>query len=264
MELRQLTPCAHDNQLDAINRLGNVITSVLYYLTTLPWQPTQLSVCAALLERLGNTRAMDTMGPQYKIKFQYDTSVFTVMASSGHLPFDPHQVDLPSIPTLVAFYHACLGFLVKDTWLNAIKVGNCDMFVGLTYLNVACYCPNSDETILGHLVQMRQNVQSTKPQSTPCTSLLPTIESPMPLAKALQEVFLHVYPISKLHTDDTGQFPVWARLGNQCVMIVYRTDGNLILQQAFQTKADKHCISAFNTIMARLAARSFGGSYYQR
>jgi hypothetical protein len=38
-------------------------------------------------------------------------------------------------------------------------------------------------------------------------------------------------------------------------MIVHHTDGNLILQQAFQTKAKKHCIPAFNTIMARLAAR---------
>jgi hypothetical protein len=31
-------------------------------------------------------------------------------------------------------------------------------------------------------------------------------------------------------------------------------DGNLILQQAFRTKPDKHCIPAFNTIMTRLAA----------
>jgi hypothetical protein len=37
-------------------------------------------------------------------------------------------------------------------------------------------------------------------------------------------------------------------------MIANHMDGNLILQQAFQTKADKHCIPAFNTIMARLAA----------
>jgi hypothetical protein len=37
-------------------------------------------------------------------------------------------------------------------------------------------------------------------------------------------------------------------------MIAYHTDGDLILQQAFQTKADKHCIHAFNTIMAQLAA----------
>jgi hypothetical protein len=70
----------------------------------------------------------------------------------------------------------------------------------------------------------------------------------------LQEVFLHVYPISKLYTDDTGQFPTQACLGNQYVKIAYHTDGNLILQQAFQTKSDKHHIPVFNTIMAQLAA----------
>ena len=78
--------------------------------------------------------------------------------------------------------------------------------------------------------------------------------TPAPLANTLQEVFLHVYPISKLYTDDTRQFPRQARLGNQYVMIAYHMDGNLILQQAVQTKADKHCIPAFNTIMERLAA----------
>jgi hypothetical protein len=36
-------------------------------------------------------------------------------------------------------------------------------------------------------------------------------------------------------------------------MIAYHTDGSLILQQAFQTKADKCRIPAFNTLMARLA-----------
>ncbi len=50
-----------------------------------------------------------------------------------------------------------------------------------------------------------------------------------------------------------GRFLVRARLGNQYVMIAYYTDGSLILQQAFQTKADKHPIPAFNTIMAQLA-----------
>ncbi len=76
----------------------------------------------------------------------------------------------------------------------------------------------------------------------------------MPLPEALQEVFLYVYPISKLYTDDMGCFPIQARLGNQYVMIAYHMDGNLILQQAFQTKADKHCIPEFNTKMERLAA----------
>jgi hypothetical protein len=100
----------------------------------------------------------------------------------------------------------CLGFLVKDTWLDAIKAGNCDMFAG--YLNVACYCPDSDETILEHLAQMRQNVQSTKPQLKSQTNLPPIIETPAPLPEASQEVFLCVYPIinSILMTWDASPY----------------------------------------------------------
>jgi hypothetical protein len=50
---------------------------------------------------------------------------------------------------------------------------------------MAQYCPNYDETILGHLAQMQQNVQSIKPQLTPHTSLPPTIEAPALPANAL-------------------------------------------------------------------------------
>ncbi len=87
----------------------------------------------------------------------------TTSTKSGRPSFDPRQIDLPSIPALVAFYHACLGYPVKDSWLDAVKAGNCDTFDGLTYSNVARYCPDSDETILGHLAQTRQNVRSSKP-----------------------------------------------------------------------------------------------------
>jgi hypothetical protein len=38
-------------------------------------------------------------------------------------------------------------------------------------------------------------------------------------------------------------------------MIAFHADGNLILQQAFQTKSNHHCIAAYNAIMTRLAAR---------
>ncbi len=56
---------------------------------------------------------------------------------------------------LIGFYHACLGFLVKQTWLDAIKAGNCGTFDGLTYSNAARYCPGLDKTIMGHLAQQR-------------------------------------------------------------------------------------------------------------
>jgi hypothetical protein len=38
-------------------------------------------------------------------------------------------------------------------------------------------------------------------------------------------------------------------------MIAFHADGNLILQQAFKTKSDRHRIAAYNAIMTRLAAR---------
>ncbi len=80
-------------------------------------------------------------------------------------PFDPQSLDLPSIGALVGFYHACLGFPVKQTWLDAIKADNCDTFGGLTYSNAAKYCPDLDKTIMGHLAQQCQNVRLTNPRS---------------------------------------------------------------------------------------------------
>jgi hypothetical protein len=151
---------------------------------------------------------------------------------------------------LVRFYHACLGFPVKQTWLDAIKAGNCDTFDSLTYSNAACYCPDSDKTIMGHLAQQRQNIRSTKPKAP--------IASPPPVAAPKapsNEVFIRVFPISKLYMDDTGFFPIKARSGNQYVMIAYHTDGNLILQQAFKTRSNKYRIAAYNAIMPCLVAR---------
>ena len=61
--------------------------------------------------------------------------------------FDPRSVDLPSMGAVVEFYHACVGFPVKQTWLDAIKAGNFKSLPGLTYANEAHYCPDADETI---------------------------------------------------------------------------------------------------------------------
>ncbi len=58
------------------------------------------------------------------------------------------------------------------------------------------------------------------------------------------QVFIKVYPLSRLYTDDTGRFPIRARLGNQYIMIAFHADGNLILQQAFKSKSDRHQIAA--------------------
>ena len=169
-------------------------------------------------------------------------------------PLDAQSLDLPSIRVLVGFYHyhACLGLLVKQTWLDAIKAGNCDTFEGLTYSNATKYCLDSDKTIMGHLSQQGQNVRSTKPkQPTPAPLVLP----PPPVDAPSHLVFITTQTLSKLYTNDTGRFPVRAHSGNQYVMIAFHADGNLILQQAFKTKSNRHRIAAYNAIMTCLAAR---------
>jgi hypothetical protein len=115
--------------------------------------------------------------------------------------FDPRSLDLPSISALVGFYHAYLGFPVKQTWLDAIKAGNCNTFKGLTYSNAARYCPDADETIMGHLAQQRQNVRPTKPNSTfPALQAVP----PPPVSTPSNQVFVITKPLSKLFTNNTG------------------------------------------------------------
>ncbi len=126
------------------------------------------------------------------------SQAMALLAPSSKTPFDPQSLDLPSMGALIVFYHACSGFPVKQTWLDAIKVGNFDTFDGLTYSNAARYCLHLDETILGHLAQQCQNIRSTKPtQHVTKTAIDPVSPSVNPAAPS-NKVHIHVVPISKL------------------------------------------------------------------
>jgi hypothetical protein len=134
---------------------------------------------------------VDNDGQACFVSYQYGASQALALASrSSTTPFDPYSLDLPSVGALVGFYRACLGFPVKQTWLDTIKAENCDSFNGLTYANAARYFPDADETIMGHLTQQPQNVWSTKPkplapnpQPSPAHSCYcpPTINTPIQL-----------------------------------------------------------------------------------
>jgi hypothetical protein len=105
---------------------------------------------------------------------------------------------------------------------------------------------------MGHLVQQRQNVRLTKAKPI---SLPPLAVLRPPIEASSNQVFVITKPLSKLFTDDTGRFPIRASSSNQYVMIAFHANGNLILQQAFKSKSNRHLIAAYNTIMTRLAAR---------
>ena len=118
--------------------------------------------------------------------------------------------DLPSVEALIRYFHAAAGYPVRSTWLTAISAGNYSSWPGLTLANATKYCPSATATIMGHLVQKRQGVRSTKPK-------LPATSSPdQQLPQVLpNELYLQVTPISKLYTDNTVHFSVHAHIGNQ-------------------------------------------------
>lgn len=68
------------------------------------------------------------------------------------------------------------------------------------------------------------------------------------------ELHIRVKHISRLYTDDTGQFPKRSHSGNQYVMVAYHCDcdANIILACPFKSQKDQHRLAAYNSIMTRL------------
>ncbi|KAL7536213.1 hypothetical protein ACHAWF_005402, partial [Thalassiosira exigua] len=178
--------------------------------------------------------------------------------------------DLPNVEALVRYFHAATGFLVCATLLKAIKSGNYASWPGLTYENAAKYCPKAFETTIGHLLQTRQGVCSTKKKKRLRSS--PVVEIPNPPSDLLpdsapddvlpptqsNELHIRVEPIEKLYTDDCGRFPIRSRRGNQYIMVAYHCDLNVILVCPFKTRKDKHRLEAYSAIIERLQERGHG------
>ena len=83
------------------------------------------------------------------------TALLPVAQSANSSRMLPHvrAYDLPNTPALVAYLHAAVGYLVKSTWLHAIKHGHYRSWPGLTYQGAACYCPDANEIHRGHMAQ---------------------------------------------------------------------------------------------------------------
>jgi hypothetical protein len=80
----QLGPCAYGTQMEAADAIRSIVASL---------GPHPIK------------RLVQSMPPS--------AGTGTTSTKSGRPPFDPRWIDLPSIPALVTFYHACLGYPVK-------------------------------------------------------------------------------------------------------------------------------------------------------
>ena len=185
---------------------------------------------------------------RFSLRPEYN-HVSSIQPEPPTIPTALNAHDLPRFGALVRYLHAAAGFPVKSTWLAASRAVNFSTWPGLTYANASRYCPNCEETSKGHLTQAKQGIRSTK-TGPPTLPTPPTVGTTHP--KSNRELHLCVKPISTLYTDDTGQFPVRSRSGNQYLMVAYHCNTNAILVEPFQTREDCHCIPAYTRIMTRL------------
>ena len=161
---------------------------------------------------------------------------------------------LPSMETLVWYFHAATGLPVRDTWIRSIKCGIFYSWPGLTYSNTAWYCPSSDKTIMGYILHSRQGVISTKHELYCIQTTIKTTVGPP--RKPSRELHIHIEHIRKLYTDENGRFPIRSQSGNKYPMIAYHCDSNTILFFPFKSRNYSHILLAYNDIMTRIKQRN--------
>ena len=147
--------------------------------------------------------------------------------------------DLPIVEDLVWYFHAFVGFTVQYKWLKAIKAGKFASWPGITYHNSSKYYPIADETLKGNMVQLRQGVRSTnpKPSRSKCNKIPKATDLPSDMTPS-NELHIRFEHISKIYTDDTGQFPVLSRSVNKYIILVYNCDSNDIIAAPFKYRSD--------------------------
>jgi hypothetical protein len=157
--------------------------------------------------------------------------------------------NLPSTKQAIKGMHAVCGYLVKSTWLKAIKMGN---YIGLPLLterNVQKYYPETTETTKGHLNQTRKNVRSTKVKATP----LETCDTSHLHSKKVCNVYTQTYMVRKtMFSDQTGQLPIQSLCRNKYIMVMVEINSNAILVEPMKNRQDAKMIRAYNTLLLQL------------
>ena len=84
----------------------------------------------------------------------------------GLRPMRPHIAHFANsayhqctIPNLVAYLHACLGYVPMVTWLKAINLGWFMTWPGITAAAVQKYLPKIEAKVMGRLKKARQGIQ---------------------------------------------------------------------------------------------------------
>ena len=184
-----------------------------------------------------------------------------------------------TMPNLLCYLHACAGYPVASTWLQAIHSGYFLTWPGLSPARVQKYLPKSDETFFGHLKLIRQGVRSTRnplpllpedysPKDTcttskganqPITSKGYEYTAPerrTSTTHGLQRpVMVCSVPVNDIAstrelngifgTDQTGRFPVTSTQGYKYILILFNHDADLVHYLPIKSQKANKLVRAF-------------------
>jgi hypothetical protein len=138
--------------------------------------------------------------------------------------FKHNAYEKKSIQDTIPYLHVFCFSPVQDTWLKAIQNGHFSTWSSVTVENVHKYLPKYDAMVKGHMNQIRQHIRSTQP----------AVAEPSPESEFVQEdkcnfIYPAIIETNQIYTDLTGRFPTTSRSGNNCILILYDYDSNIVL-----------------------------------
>jgi hypothetical protein len=176
--------------------------------------------------------------------------------------------DLPSFRETFLWYHASVGFLPKETFVDAVRKGNYATWPKLTVTLINRYFLDSNKTIKGHLKGQRQGICSTKQIALENINKDEQVRIKIeganshfhhiPITKT-NEAFFRIEDLSdSIHTDQTGAFPFTSQHGNRYIMVTIRLDANYIFVEPMHNRLKEEMIRAYKKIINRMKAAGLG------
>ena len=156
-------------------------------------------------------------------------------------------VRLTSTDDHIDFWHKTFGSPAIDTFTHAVDRGWIKI-PGITATLLRRHPPHSLNTSLGHLTATRQNLLSTKPE----TSILPvTAKVSDPL------IFSRVYKCTgRMHSDAAGRFPIKSLSGKLYMIIFYSEDKNYIHIECTASRNAQDLLHAFKNAVTFFESRN--------
>jgi len=174
--------------------------------------------------------------------------------------------ELKTQPELVRYHHASAGFPTKPTWLTAIKNKQFAAWPGLLLDAARKHFPDSEETHKGHGRKTPSGLQSTKPIThAPLDDRDEAFEfeegatvPAQPLSKE-QTLFYRVLDLAdeatmKINTVQPGRFPKKSLRGNQYIMVLTKSDSDVILVEPMKNRTSGEMIRAYQALINHLHA----------